>query len=304
MATFNILLSTYNGEKYLKTQLDSLLTQTFQDFLIVIRDDGSTDRTMDIIDEYKAEFPEKIITLTSYSNLGYPDCFWELLERTPEAKYYAFCDQDDVWYEDKLAMAYEMLEKGTKDEPKIYYHAYDINYDDGPKVDTYYPGNIAIIPIEKQFFYCYTMGYTIVLNQATRELLLEQEPKGKDLPHDVWTLFNVYYRGYMCYDDKPKACYRRHSNSVTSSGKGYSNLITSWITKEILGGECVRTRNRVSMFFEKCADIIPAEDKKKFMLFGYKKGFKGYFKKLFYPHRLKDSWGGELATRILFLLNR
>ena len=98
-----ILISTYNGEKYLAEQLDSLLNQTYQNIKIFIRDDGSKDKTIDIIKEYQKK-SEKIF-LTEGKNIGFINSFFELLKLSNNADYYAYCDQDDVWMEDKIERA-------------------------------------------------------------------------------------------------------------------------------------------------------------------------------------------------------
>lgn len=97
-----ILLATYNGEKYLRKQLDSLLAQDYRNFKITIRDDGSTDGTREIIDMYLESSPEKVSLLetkTEYKSVR--NNFSELL-RNATGDYIAFCDQDDIWDKQKL----------------------------------------------------------------------------------------------------------------------------------------------------------------------------------------------------------
>lgn len=101
----NILLAAYQGEKHIKKQLDSLLQQTYPNITIYIRDDGSKDGTIRLIQEYIASNPtgKDIILLTDgMGNLGCPGTFYQLLGSCKEADYYAFCDQDDVWYPNKV----------------------------------------------------------------------------------------------------------------------------------------------------------------------------------------------------------
>ena len=95
-----VLLSTYNGEKYLREQLNSLVKQILRPDQILIRDDGSSDATMDIIKYYADSY--KFIKYYQGENLGAAKSFMELINKAEEADYYALCDQDDVWFEDKL----------------------------------------------------------------------------------------------------------------------------------------------------------------------------------------------------------
>ena len=106
-----VLLSTYNGSKYIKEQIDSILSQEGVNIDIYIRDDGSTDETVNIIYEYKSNN----IFLTEGKNIGVGNSFMELLYSVPEIyDYYAFADQDDIWSEKKTRIAIEVLQKNKK----------------------------------------------------------------------------------------------------------------------------------------------------------------------------------------------
>lgn len=94
-----ILLSAYNGADYIGKQIDSLLSQTYQDFTIYIRDDGSNDGTIGIIDSFVNKFPDKVKHVDrNGDNLGVGQSFMWLLEHAM-ADYYMYCDQDDVCYQ-------------------------------------------------------------------------------------------------------------------------------------------------------------------------------------------------------------
>ena len=104
-----ILMSTYNGERYLREQIDSLLSQTNKDWILYIRDDGSTDGTVLIVKEYEREYPYKIVLLEDgLGNLGSGCSFMQLLSSV-NSDYYMFCDQDDVWLSDKIEKTYLKL---------------------------------------------------------------------------------------------------------------------------------------------------------------------------------------------------
>jgi len=107
-----ILLATYNGDKYLKEQLDSLLSQTYQNWILWIHDDNSTDDTVKIIREYQVEFPDKIKFLEDdISARGAKENFIYLLNKIDDNyDYLMFCDQDDIWLKDKIEITLnEML---------------------------------------------------------------------------------------------------------------------------------------------------------------------------------------------------
>ena len=104
-----ILLSTYNGEAYLEELLDSLIAQTYQDWSLTIRDDGSTDSTIDIISEYQHKYGEKITLMDGRKNIGTIKSF-ELLLQQSIAEYVMLCDQDDVWMPDKIMLSLQKME--------------------------------------------------------------------------------------------------------------------------------------------------------------------------------------------------
>ena len=102
-----ILLSTYNGERYLGALLDSILAQTYQDWNLLIRDDGSSDGTMSVIQDYISK-DSRITLLPSKENVGVISSF-ELLLKSSSAPYLLFCDQDDVWLPKKVDILYSCM---------------------------------------------------------------------------------------------------------------------------------------------------------------------------------------------------
>nr|WP_303104047.1 glycosyltransferase [Megamonas funiformis] len=108
-------MSTYNGENYLEEQIESLRKQKDVDIKILVRDDGSKDNTVKILEKYKKE---GILDFYKGNNVGYAKSFLHLLTNNIEADYYAFCDQDDVWLPDKLIKAIEKINENEK--PSLY----------------------------------------------------------------------------------------------------------------------------------------------------------------------------------------
>ena len=111
MSKISILLSTYNGEKYLKEQLNSLFSQTYKNFEIIVRDDGSSDKTLDVLKCYDVKL------LFSDGNIGIKKSFETLLlyaYENSDADYFMFCDQDDIWNDDKIEKTLEEMKKLEK----------------------------------------------------------------------------------------------------------------------------------------------------------------------------------------------
>ena len=103
-----ILMATYNGEKYLREQIDSLLAQTCCDWTLYIQDDGSKDATLDIIKSYDDE--RIVLVDVGLTRQGACMNFMSLLNMV-ESEYYMFCDQDDVWFEDKVELSYMRMKE-------------------------------------------------------------------------------------------------------------------------------------------------------------------------------------------------
>ena len=118
MKDIAVLMATYNGGQYIRQQLDSLFSQTRQNFRLVIHDDGSTDDTIQVLNEYKGKYPDRIEILPGQPTGGAKTNFIYLLKEV-EADYYLLCDQDDVWLQDKIEKSMDaLLEMEQANNPK------------------------------------------------------------------------------------------------------------------------------------------------------------------------------------------
>ena len=117
-----ILLATLNGEDYLKAQLESIAAQTYENWQLVVGDDGSTDGTISILEEFSKQYPEQVTIIKNDPPQGSAkDNFISLIQNS-YGPYFMFCDQDDVWDNDKLCIAVEELEdKCSQSNPALYY---------------------------------------------------------------------------------------------------------------------------------------------------------------------------------------
>ena len=106
--TLDILLATYNGEKFLKEQINSLLDQSYKNWKLLIRDDMSTDCTMAILSDYISKYPDKIKLLKSNKRLGPCQSFNYLLQKS-DSDYVMFCDQDDIWLPEKIELSLKKM---------------------------------------------------------------------------------------------------------------------------------------------------------------------------------------------------
>ena len=115
-----VLLSTYNGENYLKEQIDSILNQKSSHHIdLMVRDDGSSDGTIEILKSYEEEYPGRI-KVHFKENVGYIKSYFELIREAEGYDYYALSDQDDIWLEDKMETAIEACEACAYNGPLLY----------------------------------------------------------------------------------------------------------------------------------------------------------------------------------------
>ena len=174
-------LSTYNGEKYIEEQLDSIMAQESVEVHIIVRDDGSSDRTVELVSRYNN------IELIKGNNVGCERSFYELLKQRCEADYYAYSDQDDVWMSDKLIAAVEKLED---DESKPMVYGCNLIACDS-KMN---PIGLVQRFCSDEEYYCANgnrvffnvQGCTLVWNYAMRENLWKFTPDSTVAHHDSW----------------------------------------------------------------------------------------------------------------------
>ncbi len=310
-AKVNILLSTYNGEKYLREQLDSLLEQTYQNIVIYVRDDGSKDHTLDILKEYQIRYNKeqdtnpKIVVLKEDEpvNLGYMESFWTLLKKCEKADYYSFCDQDDVWLPDKVERGVAAMEKERADIPLLYSSNF-VYCNENMEMT----GGAAQISVPVEFkdvlFYTPAYGFTVMINNRLREQALSAKTL-ENMPHDGWCQKIAAAMGKFIYDSTVTAKYRRHIGTVTYAGPQKIKLVYKWLKNEILGSGMEEYYRVLRHFYEEYEDKLSDGDRTRLQIFMKKKNTMPlYLKRVFWKERLRPSLGGEAALRINFLLSR
>lgn len=230
-----VLLAVYNGSRYIREQMDSLLSQTFKDFKIMIHDDGSSDDTVQIIDAYIAKYPDKISRI-EHSSLGGACANFSFLFSKCEDDYIMFCDQDDVWFPRKIEKTLDAMKKAEEEHGKetpILVHS-DLTVTDA-----------ALKPISHSFFEyqkldptrislnnllvqnCVT-GCTTMVNRALKERSGEI-PKECAM-HDWWLALIAAVFGKIEFVNEPLIYYRQHGDNSVGA-KSASSL--SYITKKL-----------------------------------------------------------------------
>ncbi len=295
-----IIMSTYNGEKYLSEQLESLIKQTYKNIKIIIRDDGSKDNTINIIKDFKKNNDN--IVLIEGENKGFIKSFFELINLAEDADYYAYCDQDDVWMEDKIERAVEFLSKTNKNKPALYFSNSDY-YDENMNYLATAEKN-KVYNFRNSLVECVTQGMTMIINNKTRKLIKANNPQNS-LYHDWWTYMICSGFGEIIYDNKSLVKYRRHNKSVTVEGKSKIELFI-WRVKKFLIGDSLKQIKKQLQEYEKLySNELNEEDKKLLQLFTKNKyNFIIAIRKTFYPKRFRRRVIDEIAVRILFLFGR
>jgi glycosyltransferase involved in cell wall biosynthesis len=208
-----VLLSTYNGERYLTEQLDSLHRQSYKNFDLYVRDDGSSDSTLNILRMFAAEIPIKAIE--SGANVGVVRSFFNLLESAGDHyDFYAFCDQDDVWHEDKLKCAVELLGRSNQAIPQLY--CCRLEYVSSTLEHLAYSRIPKKIGLGNAIVENVVTGCTAVFNANARYLVMNHKPQGA-LMHDWWMYLLISVFGEVIYDSRVLIKYRQHSSNTVGA---------------------------------------------------------------------------------------
>ena len=255
----DILLPTYDGEKFLSAQIDSLLRQTYNNWKLIIRDDLSSDGTLSLINEYKNKYPDKIHVVDNQSiKKGVIDSFGCLLE-VSTSRYVAFCDQDDVWASDKLLLEIgkmRELEATHGDSMPILVHT-DLSVVDGQlrKIsDSFWkyqhldPAKMSSLP--RMLVQNCVTGCTVLINRPLIELAFPF-PKGV-IMHDWWIALIAVSEGVMCDMKTTTIQYRQHDNNDTGAKKWGLGFIIRTIRqgRELQLQSLLRTRVQAEALVE------------------------------------------------------
>ena len=210
-----ILMSTYNGERFIEDQIRSILNQSYCDFRLYIRDDGSSDDTLTIIQELKKQ-DNRINLMNANVNLG-PAYSFLTLAKSVEADLYFFSDQDDYWKEDKLQRAVSELKSIT--DPALYHTDLDIVDDSLISYgNSFYKDQIC--DYNSLFLQNSVVGCTIAFNKPLHELLFDGSELPQDIVmHDWWVALTAYCFGVIIFDKSQTIMYRQHDGNVIGEKK-------------------------------------------------------------------------------------
>ena len=207
-----VLLSTHNGSAFLEQQLQSIIDQDHRDLKLMVRDDGSTDTTTEIL---KAFANDPRIHLIIGSRLGLPHAYFELIRTAPDdAEAYFFCDQDDVWHYDKVSTALHQLAKLPRTRPALYCSRLNLCTHDlksiGLSPDWQRSAAFGNALVEN-----ICTGCTAAFNRTTLDYLRMAKSTSGIIYHDWWLYLIASAFGEVTFDRTPHIEYRMHAaNSV------------------------------------------------------------------------------------------
>lgn len=296
----NVLMSTYNGERYVKEQLESILCQTYSNVEIYVRDDCSKDGTLSILREYEER---GLIHLEAGENLGFVGSFQWLIANGGDADYYAFADQDDVWLEDKLKMAVEKLEDTPADVPVLYFSNYDY-YDGDLNFMAHRDPKKPNVSFLNSMVDCVSLGFNSVFNRKAKDMVTEQMPT-KSTGHDWWMYMVCVGMGEVVFDERPTVKYRRHNNNVSGRKDSFIKFQIWRFKKLFLNHHFHKIQEQILEYGQFYRKELSAKDQKILDLFT-KRGFHPLtaLHKVFYPAKLRQGPVDEIFLRMIFLLGR
>ncbi len=304
MSKVQVLLSTFNGSKFIDAQLQSLFRQKLKPHSILIRDDRSQDGTVAILGEWE----KREASLTVYrgaTNFGVVKSFMELLSRADDsAAYIALCDQDDIWLPQKLERAVNMLAEKASSLPALYFSR--LQYvDEGlkPLGQSNVPTRISF---ESALVENVATGCTVVINQALRQILLDGMPKKNCLMHDWWLYLLALSFGEVVYDPTPSVFYRQHGGNVVGASASWWQIYRTKLKRFRTRGQGVAHIGDQAQEFLDCygARMAPEKVRKVRSLLDARKSLFGRIRLAVFLPFQRQTRLDTFLLRILILLGR
>lgn len=222
MDRINVIMATYQGEKYLKQQLDSILASSYKNFVISIYDDGSTDQTVEIARSYEKQYPNTIRFYQNKKNLGHFHNFMQGVVGN-DFDYIMFCDQDDVWKSNKIEDTYRYMKKvegkQKQNVPTVVFSDAIVVNEKLEVIDSSVHKSSGLDTSKLDFAHMLMenkiMGCTMMLNRAMigKVQILPDHARY----HDWWLALIASAYGEIHYMNEATMLYRQHGNNVVGN---------------------------------------------------------------------------------------
>lgn len=241
----DILMAVYNGEKYLSQQIDSILAQDSRDWHLYICDDGSADRSYDIVLDYAQRYPEQITAQKNETPSGSACAnFMGMLKRS-QAEYVMFSDQDDFWQPDKVRLTFEkmnQMERVYEDCPLLVHTEMEIVDSElnriSPSFTRFQGLNPKCNTLNRLLCQNNVTGCTVMINRSLADLV-KDAPAEDMLMHDWWIALAAAAFGQIGFVDQPLNRYRQHGGNQLGAVRNQSLL---GVEKIIAGGKSTKKR--------------------------------------------------------------
>lgn len=261
----DILMATFNGERYLKEQLDSILSQTYQDFQILIRDDNSTDNTVCILEDFKNKYPQKIVLIKDDTICGSSVSNFMQLSKYATSEYAMYCDQDDFWLPNKIEITLKEMKKIEKEigesSPILVFADY-IPVNENLKKIKSNPSNNQInaynLDFNRLLVQNYVTGCLMMMNKA---LYIKMGNYRKEiLMHDWWAALIASSMGRVSHIHENVMLYRQHKNNVVGAVnvKSMSYRIEKFFDKNTKNMK-FKYRDQALLFFNRYKNFLDKE---------------------------------------------
>lgn len=223
LANVAVLMCSYNGEAFLADQLDSIERQSYRGWTLVISDDGSKDGSSAIFQQYCNRWGSDRLSVVRGPQKGFVANFLSLTCRADiQADYFAWCDQDDIWNDEKLQVAVEWLQSQPSDVPALYCGRTQLVSDSGVALG--FSPRFSLPPhFSNALVQSIAGGNTMVFNQAARKLIMEAGADVVVPSHDWWAYQLVTGAGGIVhYDPEPRMQYRQHDENLIGSNSSWA----------------------------------------------------------------------------------
>ncbi len=235
-----ILLCTFNGAEFLEEQLESIVKQTHPDWILYASDDGSSDRTLEILNSFRARLGADRVKIFEGPRQGFAKNFLSLIKNpVVQGDFYAFCDQDDIWYENKLARGLRYASSGKAGQPFLFCSRTRL-IDASGRVIGFSPLFTKEPTFHNALVQSLAGANTMLLNGAARALLVSAPGDVHIVSHD-WLAYILVSGcgGRVVYDREPSLDYRQHGANLIGSNislgdrwrrikKMYSGTFREW----------------------------------------------------------------------------
>lgn len=267
----SVLLATYQGEAYLSPLIDSLLHQTCQDFQVLFQDDGSTDRTRQLLASVSRADSRFLPGSEQGKHLGAAGNFLSLM-RQAEADTVFLCDQDDLWEPEKIARLSDCMQDAEwrfgADTPVLIHSDSSVIGSDGEviapsffRLQGWDPGAVTLPPLLVQNN---ATGCTMALNRPLADLIRKYGHAEKMFMHDWFIVLSAAAFGHVIFLDQPLVRYRQHEGNVIGASRSslFQRSIAAFRARQKAKERIALTYSHTQAFAEAYGEALPDSAKK------------------------------------------